>query len=550
MKPVDYSKFSKLSPFELKDNLTKLASSHAERLMLNAGRGNPNFLATLPRHAFFQLGLFAMEEAERSFAYMPEGVGGHPRASGLEGRFDAFLAAREGTPGVAFLAAVMSYVRDQLGLSAPTLLIELVGGVLADTYPTPPRMLAGAEAIVRRYLAREVIGGHSPEGDIDLFAVEGGTAGITYVFETLRENKLLAPGDKIAIGMPIFTPYIEIPQLNDYQMVEVLVSADAAGGWQYADSELDKLTDPAIKAFFVVNPSNPPSVRIDAKGLKRIADIVATKRPDLIILTDDVYGTFVDDFVSLFSVCPRNTILVYSFSKYFGATGWRLGVVATRKDNVMDRRIGELREADKAALDARYASLVVDPRGLKFIERLVADSRTVAQNHTAGLSTPQQVQMALFALFALMDESGAYNKAVKRILRSRRAALYRELGLPATQDPNGADYYTLLDLETIATELHGPEFARWMLAKKHPLEMLFRLADEGGVVLLPGKGFGALHPSARASLANLNEYQYVKIGEVVRSLAEEYFEEFQKAGAAAAKAPQDLGRLTATQGVS
>jgi aspartate 4-decarboxylase len=31
--------------------------------MLNAGRGNPNFVATLPRNAFFQLGLFAVGES-------------------------------------------------------------------------------------------------------------------------------------------------------------------------------------------------------------------------------------------------------------------------------------------------------------------------------------------------------------------------------------------------------------------------------------------------------------------------------------------------------
>jgi aspartate 4-decarboxylase len=68
--------------------------------------------------------------------------------------------------------------------------------------------------------------------------------------------------------------------------------------------------------------------------------------------------------------------------------------------------------------------------------------------------------------------------------------------------------------------------------------MLFRLADEGGVVLLPGKGFGTLHPSARASLANLNEYEYTKIGRIVRTLADEYFEEFQQGEAAGdAKTP-------------
>ena len=40
---------------------------------------------------------------------------------------------------------------------------------------------------------------------------------------------------------------------------------------------------------------------------------------------------------------------------------------------------------------------------MKFVDRMVADSRRVALNHTAGLSLPQQVQMALFALFCLVD---------------------------------------------------------------------------------------------------------------------------------------------------
>ena len=528
MKIVDYSKYSRLSPFELKDQLASLASSHAERMMLNAGRGNPNFLATIPRHGFFQLGLFAMQEAERSYGYMPEGVGGHPRIDGIEARFDSFVASHPNVAGVAFLGAAASYVRDQLGLSTQAFLHELASGILACSYPTPPRMLAITETIVGHYLARELIGGPMPAGGVDLFAVEGGTAGITYVFNTLRENMLLAPGDKIAIGAPIFTPYIEIPQLNDYQLVEIRMNANSASGWQYPDAEIDKLADPSIKAFFVVNPSNPPSVKIDGSALRRIGDIVRNQRPDLVVITDDVYGTFADDFVSLFAMCPHNTVLVYSFSKYFGATGWRLGVVATHRDTILDKRLSALPESDKAILDARYGSLVVDPSKLKFIDRMVADSRTVAQNHTAGLSTPQQVQMALFSLFALMDESDSYNKATKRIVRRRQSALYGALGVAKAPDANGTDYYTLLDLEAIATELHGTEFARWMLAKKEPVEMLFRLADEGGVVLLPGKGFGTLHPSARASLANLNEYDYVKIGLVIRSLADEYYQEFER----------------------
>ena len=81
-------------------------------------------------------------------------------------------------------------------------------------------------------------------------------------------------------------------------------------------------------------------------------------------------------------------------------------MIALRENNVLDAKISALPELDRKMLDARYGSLAVDPRALRFIDRLVADSRGVALNHTAGLSTPQQVQMALFALFALDGRAG------------------------------------------------------------------------------------------------------------------------------------------------
>ena len=78
--------------------------------------------------------------------------------------------------------------------------------------------------------------------------------------------------------------------------------------------ELEKLKDPAIKVFFCINPSNPPSVKMDDRSLTKVAAIVRDHRPDLFILTDDVYGTFADNFRSLFSICPRNTKVETSLS--------------------------------------------------------------------------------------------------------------------------------------------------------------------------------------------------------------------------------------------
>lgn len=524
---TDYAQFTKLSPFELKDELIRLASGRENRMMLNAGRGNPNFLATVPRRAFFQLGLFAVAEAELSYSYMENGIGGLPKIEGIEARFERFTADNRDKPGVVFLARALSYVRDQLGLSASAFLHEMVEGILGSNYPVPPRMLAVSEQVVLQYIVREMIGGHVSADGVDLFAVEGGTAAMAYVFHTMKENGLLQRGDKVAIGMPVFTPYIEIPELEEFGLVEVMIDADPAMDWQYPDAELDKLKDPAIKIFFCVNPSNPASVKMDDRSLDKVAAIVRDHRPDLFILTDDVYGTFADGFRSLFAVCPHNTALVYSFSKYFGATGWRLGVVATHRRNVFDQALGALPTSQLEVLDRRYGSLLPDVRSLKFIDRLVADSRAVALNHTAGLSTPQQVQMVLFSLFALMDESDGYKAELKKLVRRREAALYHELGLPPETGPNAVDYYTLLDLEKIAERLHGPEFAAWVKQETSSGDLLFRIADETGIVLLPGRGFGTKQPAGRVSLANLNEYEYVKIGRALRGMAEEYFARFK-----------------------
>lgn len=168
----------------------------------------------------------------------------------------------------------------------------------------------------------------------------------------------------------------------------------------------------------------------------------------------------------------------------------------------------------------------------------MADSRSVALNHTAGLSTPQQVQMLLFSLFALMDGKDSHKAALKKVIRNRKKALYRELGVPIDDDANSVGYYTLIDLEKVTLGLYGRDFADWVRDTQNPTEILFRVAAETGIVLLPGKGFGAPHPSGRASLANLNEYQYVAIGRSLRGLAAEMHETFLKSGGRREAAPQ------------
>jgi len=534
MEPVleDLKRLEELSPFEFKELLIKLARRGSERVMLNAGRGNPNFLALVPRYAYLQLGKFALSEAERHFGYMGGLIGGQSDREGIEARFEIFVRNHWNEDGTAFLNSAVSYVKDYLGFSAGDFLHEMVQGYLGCDYPSPPRMLPLTEKIVARYLMKEMGAGYdlgySLVDETQLFAVEGGTGAMAYLFESLSANHILNPGDKIALAVPIFSPYLEIPKLDTYRLEIIEVRADEDLGYQIPDEELEKLRDPEIKALFLVNPGNPTSVKLEDGVLEKLREIVEEDRNDLIIITDDVYATFADDFRSVYTVLPHNTILVYSFSKYFGATGWRLGVIALHRDNVVDRLIQELPEEIQEELDGRYAPITPNPRELKFIDRLVADSRNVALRHTAGLSTPQQVQMVLFALYALMDERDEYKNAVKHVLRRRYRALYRGLGLEPEENPNLTYYYTLLDTEKLAERLYGREFAEWFVEALPLEEFIVRLAIDAGVVLLPGKGFEVLHPSARVSLANLREIDYIKIGKTIRGLLDEYYLKFKE----------------------
>ncbi len=179
---------------------------------------------------------------------------------------------------------------------------------------------------------------------------------MTYIFQSLRANGLITPGDRIAIATPIFSPYLEIPVLAEYGLEIVDIRMDEHADWQLPQSRDRQAARPGDQGVLPRQPEQPAVDQAVGRGARPARRRSSRRtRPDLFIVTDDVYGTFADDFVSLFAKCPRNTLCVYSFSKFFGATGWRLGAIALHDDNVFDAALAGLPEAEKLRLDARYA---------------------------------------------------------------------------------------------------------------------------------------------------------------------------------------------------
>jgi aspartate 4-decarboxylase len=199
--------------------------------------------------------------------------------------------------------------------------------------------------------------------------------------------------------------------------------------------------------------------------------------------------------------------------------------------NIIDGKLARLPKAQQRELAARYGSLTLEPLRMKFIDRVVADSRNVALNHTAGLSLPQQVQMTLFSLFALLDPNDAYKKRCQAVVQQRLQKLVDGLKLQLPRDDHRAAYYAVLDIEAWARRTYGDEFMEWATANHVPLDIVFGLARNFGTVLLNGDGFGGPPWSARVSLANLSTNSYLAIGESVAAIlarAVKRFEEWKK----------------------
>ncbi len=546
--------YQKLSPFELKNHLIERAMHAAKppgRPYLNAGRGNPNFFNTLARKALCKLTYFALDVARPKREKVPH-LGFMPDpAEVTEERFLDYFSDDRSAEAV-FLKDAVETAITVFDLDPDELIRELTDAVRGDFYPDPPRIFHNIERIVKRYLEQILISDPKIKGrPFKVFATEGATAGMLYVFNSLKENFMLEAGDRVAVVTPVFSPYLEIPKLNDYQLELVPLDASKDDGWQLPEEQLDKLRqDRSIKALYLINPTNPGAVALRSETIEALADVVSHHNPGLIIIVDAVYSTFVKSYQSIINRMPANCITVYSFSKYFGVTGWRLGVVMLYRDNVIDRELlPALHSQEMDVLRRRYGIVSEHPDALTFMERMVLDSREVALAHTGGLSCPQQVQMALFALFNLLHQD-TYKPAVRRILRRRTRLLNEELmGLEVPAGPLNTHYYTLIDVLQLAEDYankrrkrQGKKFARFLLRHFYPVDFVFCLAIDKASVVLPGRGFFESEPvdpkkvtpedrnnwSIRVSLANLNDRDYTQLGKNLMATLKKYYKDYRR----------------------
>ena len=178
---------------------------------------------------------------------------------------------------------------------------------------------------------------------------------------------LLEQGKNVLMTDPGYPCNRHFARFLEGRAKPVPVAADSA--FQLTPQHINDYWDENSQLALVASPSNPTGTVLLKPELKALADAVKAKNGTLIV--DEIYHGLTYDGIELPSVLEvdNDAIVINSFSKFFGMTGWRLGwaVVPESLEPVMDRLAQNLYLA--APTISQYAALTAfQPDTLEILE--------------------------------------------------------------------------------------------------------------------------------------------------------------------------------------
>lgn len=221
---------------------------------------------------------------------------------------------------------VLHLERGEPDFDTPPHIVEALHRAARDGkthYPDQRGEISLREALVQK-LARE--NGVAAHPD-DIVITAGGTHGLFVAMQAL-----LSRGDELLVLSP---HWMALPKLvgfvdgASWRSMPAYMDV-ATGAWDAAEFEarLRGSLRPETKGLYVNTPNNPTGVVLSRAHLDAIARVAIDR--DLWVLSDEAYEHLLFDgatHVSLGALpgMAERTIGVYTFSKSYAMTGWRVG---------------------------------------------------------------------------------------------------------------------------------------------------------------------------------------------------------------------------------
>jgi aspartate/methionine/tyrosine aminotransferase len=192
---------------------------------------------------------------------------------------------------------------------------------------------------LRELLSEKLFKVNNISAEIDDIVVTPG--GMNALYSTF--GILLESGDEVLLPTPGFPNMDEMIRL--YSSKPIFYHLRAENSFLPDLDELKSLVTPRTKAIFINSPSNPTGSIFDEKTMMALVEYA--KQNDLWIVSDEVYDELILDESVQHVPASRfdddgRVISIFSFSKVYAMTGWRVGyMVANRQIADLARNLQE-----------------------------------------------------------------------------------------------------------------------------------------------------------------------------------------------------------------
>jgi aspartate aminotransferase len=280
----------------------------------------------------------------------------------------------------------------------------------------------------------------------------GGTGGI---LATLLAT--ISPGDEVLIPDPCWPIYM--PQLQIVGAKAVTYPLDPNADWLPDIAQLEERVTPRTRMLLINTPGNPTGAVMPRQIISDLLDFA--RRHDLYLLSDECYDQLIFEgehvspasLLSSAELAEGRFIGIYSFSKSYAMTGWRIGYLVSSIPMI---------KTIVNVINANMTNISL------FTQRAAA----------AALTGPQEC-------IAIMRESYRHRRdlVIEQLKQSDRY----------TYTPHGA-FFLLIDVASRHGEPRG--------GRQFALDLI----SEYNVTVTPGQGFGAVSDEyVRISLAASDE---------------------------------------------
>ena len=244
--------------------------------------------------------------------------------------------------GKSLAAMPSSGIRDTFErIATMTDVINLAPG--EPNFPTPPHIVEAAARATEAGHTKYVSNAGLPElrerlcdklksqngitvGSDELIVTHGAMGALYSAFAALVE-----PGDEVLLPDPSWPNFLMMATLRSAAVKTYRVAAK--NGFLPDMAELEAMVSRKTRLLLINTPLNPIGSIIPRRRMQELLDFAQAH--DLWLVCDEAYDalTYNDQFVSAAALSHRERVIgIYSFSKTYAMTGWRIGYMVVPRE--------------------------------------------------------------------------------------------------------------------------------------------------------------------------------------------------------------------------